>query len=304
MSRTPQILLDSGAYSAFSQGQPIKVNDYISFIKRYKGLLCRYVSLDVIPGTDGQRTADPNRLEAAAKESYRNHQIMKDAGLSPIPVVHHDDRLYWLERYLADGEPYIGLSPIKRSLLDAIRYLDAAFALISDASASANVKTHGFGVTTALLCKEYPWTSIDSATWLKAAGVGQILIPIYVDDAPDYSQRPRCISITESSTFRPNHINYLPKIEMEEVRRFLQENVGVGIAQARNDFVTRWRINVTYFRGLEASSRTHLFFVSALSETMGRTLLQCGAKRHLLSYYLLKGGRSDALEKHLRSIGA
>jgi hypothetical protein len=36
---------------------------------------------------DGRRTADPARLKAAAEESYRNHQIMKDAGLSPIPVI-------------------------------------------------------------------------------------------------------------------------------------------------------------------------------------------------------------------------
>ena len=300
MNYAPQIFLDSGAFSAFSQGQPIDVNNYTRFLKRYQHLVDRYASLDVIPGTDGQRTADPGRREAAAKQSYRNHQIMKDAGLSPIPVVHHDDRLCWLERYLKDGEPYIGLSPIKRSLHDAIRFLDAAFGLMKDGSGRTTVKTHGFGVTTALLCKEYPWTSVDSATWLKAAGTGQILVPIYVDDAPDYSLRPRNISISDRSNPRQNHVSWLPKVELEELGRFLKEKVGVELAEARKDVTARWRTNVTYFKGLEASLGAQVFFVSGLGKKMRQTLLQCGARCHLLSYYLLQS-RADALEKYVET---
>jgi hypothetical protein len=206
------------------QGQPIDVKNYIPFIKCHKHVIDRYASLDVIPGIDGRRTADPARLKAAAEESYRNHQIMKDAGLSPIPVIHHDDRLRCLEQYLKDGEPYIGLSPIKRSPHDAIRFLDAAFSLINDGSGRPTVKTHGFGVTTTLLCKEYPWTSIDSSTWWKAAAVGQILVPLYVDDCPDYSLRPRVISITDGATARRNHVDWLPRVELEELGRFKRDS--------------------------------------------------------------------------------
>jgi hypothetical protein len=304
MSYAPQIFLDSGAFSAHSQGQRIDVKNYIRFIKCHQHVIDRCASLDVIPGIDGQRTVDSARLKAAAEESYRNHQIMKDAGLSPIPVVHHDDRLRLLEQYLKDGEPYIGLSPIKRSPHDAIRFLDAAFGLIMDGSGRPTVKTHGFGVTTALLCKEYPWTSIDSATWLKAAGAGQILVPIYDGDVPEYSQRPRNISISDDSTSRRNHVDWLPQSEIDELSRFLEEEVGVQLAEARKGYIARWRINITYLKGLEARSGAQLFFVSELSRKMRETLLQCGARCHLLSYYYLRQSRADALEKYVQGIKA
>jgi len=82
-----KVLLDSGAFSAWTLGGSIDLSDYVAFIKRHRQLLHSYISLDQLPGQNGRRTIDANGIEAAAQCSYRNHQAMKDAGLTPIPSV-------------------------------------------------------------------------------------------------------------------------------------------------------------------------------------------------------------------------
>ena len=49
------ILVDSGAFSAFNRGECIDLDDYIRFVKRNNSLIYRCVSLDVIPGNFGNR---------------------------------------------------------------------------------------------------------------------------------------------------------------------------------------------------------------------------------------------------------
>jgi hypothetical protein len=55
---------------------------------------------------------------------------MKDAGLKPLPVFHHGEHFSWLERMLADGESYIGISTAK-NLPDLVqrRWLDDSLIL-------------------------------------------------------------------------------------------------------------------------------------------------------------------------------
>ena len=49
------ILLDSGAFSAFNLGEPIDLNAYISFARANKDLIYRFINLDKIPGDFGIR---------------------------------------------------------------------------------------------------------------------------------------------------------------------------------------------------------------------------------------------------------
>ncbi len=77
------VILDCGAFSAFRQGVDLNVDDYIAYVRRNSEFLHAYASLDVISGTNGH--------EDSAARSYENHQRMKDAGLTPIPVFHQGD---------------------------------------------------------------------------------------------------------------------------------------------------------------------------------------------------------------------
>src|SRR5260221_8934511 len=111
-----QLMLDSGAFSAWNRGEEINIKEYIAYVKRNQHLLHSHVNLDVIPGVHGQRRATDD-VESSAKQSYDNLQIMKAAELRPIPVFHHGESLTWLERLLKDGEPYIGLSASKDAMV-------------------------------------------------------------------------------------------------------------------------------------------------------------------------------------------
>jgi hypothetical protein len=139
-------LLDSGAYSAWSGGGRVDLDPYIDFIKQNKQFLSGYVTLDKIPGENGRRDNDPVALEHAASISYRNHQKMRNKGLNPIPVIHRGERDYWLEKYLLEGEGYIGLSPGPDDRRAGIDWLDRCMKLLT-VNGRPLVKVHVFGTT-------------------------------------------------------------------------------------------------------------------------------------------------------------
>jgi hypothetical protein len=107
-----KVMLDSGAYSAWRQSGTIAIDDYIRFVRDVEPCVHTYVNLDVIPGAL-ERPRTWNDTQASADASYRNLQKMKDAGLRPLPVFHQGEDFKWLEKMLADGEDYIGISSAK-----------------------------------------------------------------------------------------------------------------------------------------------------------------------------------------------
>jgi hypothetical protein len=81
-----KILLDSGAYSTWRRGCPIDPFTYIDFIRTNLPYISMYIALDVIAGANGRRENNPEAIEATARASDRNLQVMLDAGLTPLPV--------------------------------------------------------------------------------------------------------------------------------------------------------------------------------------------------------------------------
>jgi hypothetical protein len=104
-----QVFLDSGAFTAWTKGETIKVEDYIRFVRQVEPYVQIYANLDVIPASP-KRVRTVEEVETSAQQSHRNWQKMKDAGLRPLPVFHQMERFRWLERMLRDGENYIGIS--------------------------------------------------------------------------------------------------------------------------------------------------------------------------------------------------
>jgi hypothetical protein len=280
--------LDCGAFPAFKRGGVISLPKYIEFIQADERHIDRYASLDVIPG-DGVRTLNPTVVEQAAEQSYKNHRAMRDAGLTPIPIVHFGDDLHWLERLLDDGEPYIGLAPGGWSKLYAISFLDRCFRLISNAGRV--VHTHGFAVTSVLLVSEYPWTSVDSSTWLQQGRFGQVLVPVYSDGEPDYRHAPRVVSVSDRAKRRANHIAGLGELEMEQTETFLRDEVGIDLEQVRNSGYARWRANAIYLHRMTLQHNVEGFFVVGDTRQQ-QTLRECGINRILVNYYDLQNRKS------------
>ncbi len=70
----PEILLDSGAYSAHTKGKNVNLVDYIIYIRENHEFISQYITLDVIGN---------QRL------TMHIYRLMTQARLDPIPVIHY-----------------------------------------------------------------------------------------------------------------------------------------------------------------------------------------------------------------------
>jgi len=162
---TLEVFSDSGAFSAFTQGATIDLDEYIDWVARYREWLTVVGALDVI---------------GDARGTYENATRMVDKltrvygeGVPPIlPAFHVGEPWEWLERYVAEFThialggmvPYAGS---RRRILDA--WIAKAFTMIPP-----ETYVHGFGLTTWDLMKRYPFNSVDSSSWAAPGRFAQL----------------------------------------------------------------------------------------------------------------------------------
>lgn len=158
-----ELFLDSGAFSAWSKGASIDIQEYIEFIKQHEDVIEVYANLDVI---------------GDAKATWKNQRIMERAGLHPLPIFHFGSPEHFLEKYVS-AYNYIGLGGTVGIAAGGIdSYLDRIFSkYICDAKGVPKVKVHGFGLTSLRLMLRYPWYSVDSTSWVVAGRMGSIYMP-------------------------------------------------------------------------------------------------------------------------------
>lgn len=156
----PEIFLDSGAFSAFSQGTTINLSEYCAFIHRFKHLITTYSNLDVIGSASGTQA---------------NQKSMEREGLSPLPVFHVNEDWSYLQRYI-EQYPYIALGGMVPYLRPHMRrklmtWLIKCFQLAQDKSVY-----HGFGCTVWDIICALPWYSVDSSTWAAGFRFGKVFL--------------------------------------------------------------------------------------------------------------------------------
>lgn len=188
--RAVDLFLDSGVFSAWNRKTSLDIKAYCKFIERNASYLQCYATMDVIPGAFGEKRTRKD-VEDSAKGSYDNQQFMRGRGLKPIPIFHQGESFEWLERYVQDGEDYIGISTAKDLRNSEQReWLDHVFTMITDKDGVPYVKTHGFGITNISFLLRYPFFTVDSTTWSLAAGFGLVYVPGMIAGVPDYSTIP------------------------------------------------------------------------------------------------------------------
>jgi hypothetical protein len=260
-----KLFLDSGVFSAWSRKdvpdldpaikdkvkRVLKVKDYAKFIKRHEHLLEACATMDEIPGVFGTKRTQ-QQVEQSAKKSYDNQQTLKSLGCKPIPIFHQGESFEWLERYVRDGEPYVGIATIKDTTATEQReWLDRAFSVITDSKGRPFVKTHGFGITNISLLWRYPWFTVDSTTWSLAAGFGLIYVPgINHDHVPNYDKLPMRI-ITSGRTQKAwssakRQYEGLNPVDLAWVQRWLK-HVGITQEEARYRSAARRKACLKYF---------------------------------------------------------
>ena len=256
-----RFFLDSGAYSAWSRGTVIDLDEYCAFIRANIELIEVYAALDVIPGAPGRAATNQER-DAAADESWENYLYMKREGLDPLPVYHYGEDMRFLERLLDHKVPYIGIGGLV-GVAGGLRraWLDRVFLRITDDKGMPLVKTHGFGMTSVPLIFRYPWYSVDSTTWIKITANGGIYLPAMVGNDFVFDQVPMSVSV---SLGNPNqNLDGKSAATMSAGMRAILDRwlaiCGKTYAEVSTDYYHRAVCNVTYFKKVSEAKAVHPF---------------------------------------------
>lgn len=220
-----ELFLDSGAFSAWSQGKEINIDEYIQFIKDNKDVIDVYANLDVIGN---------------AEATWKNQTYMESKGLKPLPVYHYGEDIKWLKKLLTGKYDYIslgGMVPISTG--DLIHWLDDLFKnYLCDDKGMPIVKVHGFGLTSLRLMLRYNWFSVDSTSWVVTGRMGSIYIPRFRNGKWIYDEDSWKIVVSNRSPASKEagkHINTMSPNEKKILTSYITEK---GYSLGKSEYKT------------------------------------------------------------------
>lgn len=220
------LFLDSGAYSAWSRGASIDIQNYICFIKENIDLVDVYSNLDVI--------GDPEM-------TLSNQRIMEKAGLFPLPCFHYGEDFKFLEFYISNYN-YVGLGgmvPIPTKQL--IPWLDVVFSryVCDKKTHLPKIKIHGFGMTSLLMMLRYPWWGVDSTSWVMTSRMGSVYVPRFKSGQWIYDENSWKITVSSRSPFQQDvgqHFNtFSPEVQKVIVSYFQEKGYKMGQSEFRTE---------------------------------------------------------------------
>lgn len=230
-----EFFLDSGAHSLYNihaRGKPARrkydyfttpefweyVDEYAAFVKKRAAGLDYYATVDVI--------FNPKLSWKVLKYLEQEH------GLSPVPVIHYGTPMKWIERHVDAGYEFLGIGGLGQEAqkVNYLAWADQVFKfLCPPPSRLPIVRTHGFAMTAYSLLIRYPWWSVDSSSWAKAAGFGGIYVPQKRGGRFTFSVPPYSIGISNASPkvkIRGQHYHSWTPLEKAIVQEWL-EKIGV-----------------------------------------------------------------------------
>lgn len=222
-----KIFLDSGAFSAFTQGVEIDLEGYCDYIHRNQDIINVASVLDGI--------GDPLK-------TWQNQQRMEQLGVRALPCFHYGEDERYLEHYVA-SYPYItlgGMVPINKAQLKL--WLDRIWdRYLTDENGMPRLKVHGFGLTRLDLMQRYPWYSVDSSSWVQSAGVGGIMVPGFGN-----------IFVSDNSPSRKEEGRHLDTICGMERDVFVAEieKRGFSLDRLQKTYLARWSFNMLTYTEL------------------------------------------------------
>ena len=166
-----KIFLDSGAFSAYTLGVDLNLEDYCTYIKTNEDIILKEDGILMASVLDG--IGDP-------LITYQNQLAMEGYGVKPLPCFHAGEDEKYLEWYVQNYE-YITLGGmVGSSSKQLIIWLDRMWdKYLTDGSGNPRLKVHGFGITAIPIMERYPWWSCDSSSWIQSAAFGSVITPQY-----------------------------------------------------------------------------------------------------------------------------
>lgn len=225
------IFLDSGAFSAFTKGAEIKLEDYAAFIHKTRDIVHLASNLD-----------DLHKREDL---TWKNQKALESMGCKVLPVFHTRENPTWLKKYIDAGYDYIALGGmVAESKQWLIPWLDAIWGeYLTDAKGRARIKVHGFGMTNFDIARRYPWFSVDSTGWVLAGRYGLIFVPT---KSNPYLK----VAISEHSPKRrdwDSHYDSMSPALKREVEQAI-ESRGFTVTELRTIYWKRDLYNIKVFK--------------------------------------------------------
>lgn len=242
----------SEGYDFYKSKEFVKyVDEYAEFLKVNKDGMDFYANVDVI--------FNP-------KMSWQVQKYLEDKhGLNPIPVIHYGTELKWIEKHLDAGYKFLGIGGLgQEATANAyMLWADRLYEMLCDSPDKLPcVKTHGFAMTSWKLMLRYPWYSVDSASWAKAAGFGNIFVPHKRDGKFTFEVAPYVIGFSHRSSFKGKdgkHYHSLKPAEKRVVIEWLDE-IGMSLGKMDGDNSVEYGVKSEY----NARAVANLKFFEAL----------------------------------------
>lgn len=228
------LVVDSGAYSAWSRGKLFDIDEYINFLNSNKVIDTAFwvAEADVIPGSFGVDPTEEERL-AAPEKSWTNYLYMIERVKWPkkvVPIFHQGEDFKHLKRMLEykfkDGDfiPYIGISPRNDVHVgEKMKWYEKVWKFIYEECAKLGRDiplTHNFGMTTISMMEQYPSCSSDSTSWIRSASFGNIMIVV--------NGKIKTTYVSNRNELSADHIKNQPEAVRAAVEKKCKE-IGHGI---------------------------------------------------------------------------
>jgi hypothetical protein len=258
------LMLDSGAYSAWRSDNPIDLEQYAEYLEKAGSAVQCYVNLDVIPGERGNKHPSSIEVEESAKRGWQNYLRLKKMGLHPIPVFHRGEQYYWLEKMLGEGVEYLGLGGIAfGSYKMRKQWLDQVFSFLCGDRGYPPVKLHGFGVASVPFLLAYPWYSIDTTSWRTPTLYGKVFVPFpNADGSYCYDKTPKLLIISRRSRKKEDNMNiHLEKMGKKTTAYAKQyfTSLGFDFDACRDVDLERRRMLLCYYQEVRRQHRPKPF---------------------------------------------
>ncbi len=237
-----KLFIDSGAFSAWTKGKQIDVEEYIDFINKNSQYITIAASVDKIPGeARTAQVASPEEVAKAAEATWNNFLYMRSKIKDKNKLLytfHTGEPWHFLEQALAYEDEYGkieyiafgGLVGKNKDIQKA--FIDKAFEIVKN-SPNPNVKVHGFGLTRLGYLEQYPFYSADSTAWLMTAINGGIF------------SKWGTLKVSDRSIYREDHINNKLEAGQDEIKKYV-ESKGFTIDELMKEDLKRQEWNYKY----------------------------------------------------------
>lgn len=239
-----KLFIDSGAFSAWTLGKEIDVEEYITFINSYKNFITVAAAVDNIPGIPrSSKLATPQEVKESADKTWENFLYMRSKMEDPSKLLytyHVGEPLSYLETALdyKDSFGYIDYIAIGGLVGKSEDIIISELSQIMESlkkKKNQNLKIHLFGMTRLDLLERFSVTSADSTSFIMEGAYGNIRI------------NKKLIPISQEGQLRDNNFSNLSLGLQQEILAYLQ-SLNISLSQVQESAEYRKRVNMHFYQ--------------------------------------------------------